>query len=65
MEPLLSPDDVAEILDVPKKTLYRWRQHGYGPVSFRIGRHIRYRTGDVEAFVEAQFAGEAAADVSA
>ena len=65
MEHLLAPEDVAEILGVPKKTLYRWRQHGYGPASFIVGRHIRYRPADVEAFIEAQFAEEDAADVLA
>ena len=48
---LLTPDEVAEILGVPKTTLYRWRYHGEGPESMRIGRHLRYRAGAVEAFI--------------
>jgi len=56
VEHLLAPDDVAEILGVPKKTLYRWRQHDYGPASIRVGRHIRYRTADVETWIDEQSA---------
>lgn len=51
VERLLTPDEVAEILGVPKATLYRWRNHGEGPESMRIGRHLRYRASAVEAFI--------------
>ncbi|KUN70197.1 DNA-binding protein [Streptomyces canus] len=47
----LNPDDVAEIFDVPKETLYQWRKKRVGPPSFRIGKHVRYDPADVLAYV--------------
>jgi excisionase family DNA binding protein len=50
-EPLLSPDEVAVFLGIPVKTLYQWRYKGVGPRGLRIGRHVRYRSADVEAWL--------------
>jgi excisionase family DNA binding protein len=44
--------DVAQYLGVPVKTLYRWRCVGYGPPGCRVGRYVRYRGSDVEAWVD-------------
>lgn len=49
---LLSPEDVAAYLAIPLKTLYRWRYHGEGPASYRVGRHVRYKPEDVEAWLD-------------
>jgi excisionase family DNA binding protein len=49
---LWSPADVSEYLGVPVATLYKWRQMGEGPPGFRIGKHIRWRPQDVEAWLE-------------
>lgn len=57
VERLLTPDEVAEILGVPKATLYRWRYHREGPESMRIGRHLRYRASAVEAFISERETG--------
>jgi excisionase family DNA binding protein len=46
-----SPEDLAAELDVPLGTIYRWRYQGSGPVGHRIGRHVRYRRSDVEAWL--------------
>ncbi|MGW6278427.1 helix-turn-helix transcriptional regulator [Kribbella sp. NPDC055071] len=46
-DPLWDIDQVAAYLRVPKRTLYRWRTHGYGPRGKRVGRHLRYRASDV------------------
>jgi excisionase family DNA binding protein len=62
---LLTIDEVSDLLGVPVRTLYRWRQIGYGPTAGRIGKHLRYRADDVEAFVARRFGEEAAADVHA
>lgn len=51
MEQLLTADEVAELLQVPKATLYAWRYHGVGPVGYRVGRHIRYDPVDVKAWL--------------
>jgi excisionase family DNA binding protein len=49
-DPLWDIDQVAEYLNVPKRTLYRWRTLGYGPRGKRVGRHLRYRAADVVAW---------------
>jgi excisionase family DNA binding protein len=49
---LLSIRDVAEWLQVPVQTLYRWRYLGEGPLTLKMGKHLRYRAGDVEAWLE-------------
>jgi len=54
LDELLSPQDLAGYLDVPVKTVYRWRHRGLGPAGFRVGRHVRYRRSDVEEWISAQ-----------
>lgn len=49
---LLSPDDLAEYLKIPVKTLYNWRSAGQGPRGVRMGRHLRFRLADVDAWLE-------------
>ena len=39
IERLLRPDEVAAILGVPLRTIYRWRSHHEGPRA--IGRATR------------------------
>ncbi len=52
MDRLMTPDDVAEVLGVPVKTLYRWRHHNTGPPAIRVGRHLRYRRSRLEQYLE-------------
>lgn len=54
---MMSPRDVAAQLNVPLATVYRWNHMGDGPPRVRIGRHVRYRLEDVEAWVESQTVG--------
>ncbi|HVM35417.1 MAG TPA: helix-turn-helix domain-containing protein [Actinomycetota bacterium] len=44
---IVSVDEVARRLGVPKTTLYGWRYKGVGPRSHRVGKHLRYRWNDV------------------
>jgi excisionase family DNA binding protein len=48
---LATPIEVAVYLQVPVKTLYAWRYEGKGPRAHRVGRHLRYRWEDVEAWL--------------
>ncbi|MFI1534519.1 helix-turn-helix transcriptional regulator [Streptomyces anandii] len=52
--PLASPQDVAAYLGVPVKTLYQWKYRGIGPKVHKVGRHLRYRWSEVDAWVNAQ-----------
>lgn len=50
----MDPQGLAQFLRVPLGTVYRWRQHGEGPRGYRVGRHVRYRLSEVEAWLERQ-----------
>lgn len=40
---LVSPKTLGEMLDVKVTTLQEWRDSGYGPEWFKLGRLVRYR----------------------
>ena len=46
----LSIEELAGRLGVPVRTIYYWNQTGYGPRRLRLGRTVRYRIEDVEAW---------------
>lgn len=49
--PLLTPQDVADRLGVSPTTLATWRCTQRYPLAYiKVGRLVRYRAGDVEAF---------------
>jgi excisionase family DNA binding protein len=50
--PLLTPAELAKFLGVPIGTLYGWKYRRVGPPALRIGRHLRYRSQDVEAWLK-------------
>lgn len=65
---LLSPAEVAAYLNVPVKTVYVWRSAGRGPRGIRVGKHVRYRQGDVDFWLDQradQQAGAAPVTVAA
>lgn len=49
---LLSAQEVAEFLGVPLATLYQWRTKGTAPRAVKVGRHIRFRTADLDAWCD-------------
>ena len=51
---LLSPQDLADLCQVPLATVYRWNHYGNGPLPLHIGRHVRYRPSDVEVWLAKQ-----------
>ncbi len=51
-ERLLTASEVAEHLGVPTETIYYWRSVGKGPRGARVGRYLRFRRADVDAWVE-------------
>ncbi len=46
--------ELATYLEVPINTLYRWRHRGEGPTGFRVGRYVRYRSSDVDRWIQQQ-----------
>ncbi|MGH9167369.1 MAG: helix-turn-helix domain-containing protein [Acidimicrobiia bacterium] len=51
---LLTVKELADYLGVPVATIYAWRYRGEGPPGFRVGRHLRFRQGDVEQWIWGQ-----------
>lgn len=54
VEQLLTTEQVADWLQVPAETVRIWRKRNRGPRSVLVGKHRRYRRGDVEAWLEQQ-----------
>lgn len=54
MGKLWSIKEVAAYLGIPVNTLYQWRSKGYGPAGRRMGKYVRYRPEDVEAWIKQQ-----------
>jgi excisionase family DNA binding protein len=48
---------VAASLGISKVTLYSWRARAKGPRFTKIGRLVRYRSSDVDAWLEEQRSG--------
>jgi excisionase family DNA binding protein len=58
-KPLLTKEDVSEILGVSTGTLAVWRTtKRYNLPYVKSGRLIRYREEDVEAFITSRLRGE-------
>ncbi len=51
---LLTITEAADLLRAPVATLRYWRHLGTGPRSFRLGRRVVYRRGDVSAWIDSQ-----------
>jgi excisionase family DNA binding protein len=55
---VMTPEEVAGYLQVPVATLYAWRTKGTGPLAIRVGKHLRYRRADVDAWLEERATGQ-------
>ena len=53
-EHLMSVEDLSTVLQVPTATIYAWRYKGVGPTGLRIGKHLRFRPSDVQAWIQTQ-----------
>ena len=51
---LLTISEVAAIVRAPIATLRYWRHLGTGPRSFRLGRRVVYRVGDLHTWINTQ-----------
>ncbi len=48
---LLTTPEAASILDISPRTLEKSRSHGDGPPFYKIGRSVKYRKDEVEAWL--------------
>jgi excisionase family DNA binding protein len=53
-EDLIGPEELAAYLDIPLASVYAMNSRGTGPRRIRVGKHVRYRSSDVEAWLDAQ-----------
>ncbi len=53
---LMTVQDVAAYLGVPVATVYQWNSRSLGPRRYRLGKHVRYRRADVDAWIDQQAA---------
>jgi excisionase family DNA binding protein len=51
---LLTTEEVAEFLGVPVQTIYIWRTKKSGPKSIKVGKHLRFRQADIDAWLDEQ-----------
>lgn len=52
LRPLMTPDEAALYINVPKTTLRSWRRRGVGPAFIRISaRLLRYSPEDLDAYL--------------
>lgn len=54
MERLLTTEELAEYLNLPIGTLYRFNYIGSGPRPIKVGRHLRYRESDIDRWLDSQ-----------
>lgn len=48
----VSVEDLAGELQIPKSTIYGWKNRGQGPAWIRVGKHLRARRSDVDAWLD-------------
>ncbi|MFC8620636.1 helix-turn-helix transcriptional regulator [Streptomyces anulatus] len=50
----MSAEELAGFLGVPLNTVYVWNHRQQGPRAHKVGRYLRYRGPEVEAWLEAR-----------
>ncbi len=57
---LIDEVELAVRLGVSRSTLQSWRYEGRGPRFIKLGRLVRYRNADIDAYLKAQTRGRVA-----
>lgn len=62
-DPLFTPTEAAEYLDVAERTLSVWRCTGRYNIQFlKVGRKVRYRKSALDGFLDRRIQGNAPQD---
>ncbi len=59
LEPVVTTAQLAGHLGVPVQTIHDFSHAGGGPRGFRVGRELRYRASEVQAWLARLEAGQA------
>ena len=51
---LVNQERAAQLLGLSPRTMESWRLVGGGPVYIKVGRRVRYRRSDLEAWLDAR-----------
>ena len=51
---LMTTDEAAEVCRTTPGTLEQWRHRGEGPQFVKLGRAVRYRRADLDAWIESR-----------
>lgn len=54
LDALLTPQELAAYVKVPLTTVYQWNSDRSGPRRCHVGKHVRYRKSDVDAWLDAK-----------
>ena len=65
MERLLSRQEAAALLGVPRRTLDEWAYRSAGPPFFKVGKYCRYRESDLVTWLQARRVEPSASNRSA
>lgn len=53
---LFTPDELRKLLGgISDRTLRGWAAAGSGPKRLRLGKHLRYRAGDVRSWLDTKY----------
>jgi excisionase family DNA binding protein len=65
IEPLRDIDDLCRLLDVPKKTVYKWTSDRHtGFPYYKVGKHLRFRFSEVDSYLRKYRASEGVREFS-
>jgi excisionase family DNA binding protein len=51
---VMTTQQVADYLQIPVATIYAWRTTNNGPHAYKVGKHLRFRLSDVDAWLDRQ-----------
>jgi len=52
VDDLIGPEELAEYLGIPLPSVYAMNSRGTGPRRSKVGKHVRYRKGDVDRWFD-------------
>lgn len=51
---LLTPQELADYLQIPLASITAWRGRGKGPTFIKVGKHVRYSVASVQQWLREQ-----------